>query len=84
MSIGFSEALLLLGAMLAADVSIHSDGGGKRPAAVRPVLGRRTVLRLLKALAVRARVDAPAVALDDPLRQLALDTAPQRGRDHRL
>src|SRR5262249_39381223 len=28
-----------LGAMLAADVSVHSDGGGKRPAAMKPVLG---------------------------------------------
>lgn len=50
-----SGDMTALGAMLAADVSIHSDGGGKRPAAVRPVLGRRTVLRLLKALAVLAR-----------------------------
>ena len=28
-----------LGAMLAADVSSHADGGGKRPAATHPVLG---------------------------------------------
>jgi RNA polymerase sigma-70 factor (ECF subfamily) len=44
-----------LGALLAEDVSIHSDGGGKRPAAVRPVLGRRTAMRLLRSLAVLAR-----------------------------
>ena len=28
-----------LGAMLAADVSLHADGGGKRPAAPQPILG---------------------------------------------
>lgn len=49
-----------LGALLAADVSIHSDGGGKRSAAVMPVLGRRHVMRLLRALAVLAR-KAPSV-----------------------
>ena len=41
-----------LGAMLAADVSMHSDGGGKRPAALRPVLGWKQVIQLHKALAV--------------------------------
>src|SRR5687768_8670783 len=35
-----------LGAMLAADVSIHSDGGGKRPAAVQPVIGLRQVTQV--------------------------------------
>ena len=35
-----------LGAMLAADVSIHSDGGGKRPAALRPIVGLEGVLKL--------------------------------------
>lgn len=35
-----------LGAMLAADVSIHSDGGGKRPAALRPIVGLEDVLKL--------------------------------------
>jgi RNA polymerase sigma-70 factor (ECF subfamily) len=35
-----------LGAMLAADVSIHSDGGGKRPAALRPIIGLEGVLKL--------------------------------------
>jgi len=27
--------------MLAADVSVHADGGGKRPAATEPVVGAR-------------------------------------------
>ncbi|MCW2335912.1 RNA polymerase sigma-70 factor (ECF subfamily) [Sphingobium sp. B2D3A] len=44
-----------LGAMLAADVSMHADGGGKRSAAVAEVLGRRNVLLLHKALAVLFR-----------------------------
>lgn len=39
-----------LGALLAEDVSMHADGGGKRPAAVTPVLGARRVLQLHKAL----------------------------------
>jgi RNA polymerase sigma-70 factor (ECF subfamily) len=50
-----SGDMATLGALLAEDVSIHSDGGGKRPAAVRPVLGRRTAIRLLRSLAVLAR-----------------------------
>jgi RNA polymerase sigma-70 factor (ECF subfamily) len=50
-----SGDLTALGAMLASDVTIHSDGGGKRSAAIRPVLGRRTALRLFRALAVLAR-----------------------------
>lgn len=41
-----------LGAMLAQDVSLHSDGGGKRPAAVRPAIGFAQVLRVHKSLAV--------------------------------
>jgi RNA polymerase sigma-70 factor, ECF subfamily len=40
-----------LGAMLAADVSIHSDGGGKRPAAMRPILGFDAVMRVHQVLA---------------------------------
>jgi RNA polymerase sigma-70 factor, ECF subfamily len=40
-----------LGAMLAADVSLHADGGGKRPAAVEPVLGFDAVMQLLEQLA---------------------------------
>ncbi len=44
-----------LGAMLAADVSIHSDGGGKRPAAMKLVLGIKQVMQVHKALAVLFR-----------------------------
>jgi RNA polymerase sigma-70 factor, ECF subfamily len=40
-----------LGAMLAADVSLHADGGGKRPAATRPILGFDAVMRLFERLA---------------------------------
>ena len=32
--------------MLAADVSVHSDGGGKRPAATEPLLGFDAVMKL--------------------------------------
>ncbi|KAA9020687.1 sigma-70 family RNA polymerase sigma factor [Sphingobium limneticum] len=44
-----------LGALLAADVSLHSDGGGKRPATVRPALGFGQVMQLHRALAVNFR-----------------------------
>ncbi|PJG49262.1 RNA polymerase sigma factor SigJ [Sphingobium sp. LB126] len=47
-----SGDMTALGAMLAQDVSMHSDGGGKRPAAVVPVLGLRQVMQVHKALAV--------------------------------
>jgi RNA polymerase sigma-70 factor (ECF subfamily) len=40
-----------LGAMLAADVSVHADGGGKRPAAPAPILGFEAVMKVSKALA---------------------------------
>jgi RNA polymerase sigma-70 factor (ECF subfamily) len=40
-----------LGAMLAADVSLHADGGGKRPAATEPILGFDAVMKLLELLA---------------------------------
>ena len=40
-----------LGAMLAADVSMHADGGGKRPAASRPILGFEAVMKMHAALA---------------------------------
>ena len=40
-----------LGAMLAADVSVHSDGGGKRPAAMRPIVGYDAVMRVHRSLA---------------------------------
>lgn len=41
--------------LLAADVSFHSDGGGKRPAVLHPVLGAAAVLRLFGALAALFR-----------------------------
>ncbi|MGF7150673.1 RNA polymerase sigma-70 factor (ECF subfamily) [Sphingomonas zeicaulis] len=47
-----SGDMTALGAMLAADVSIHSDGGGKRPAAPAPILGRSNVMKVHKALAI--------------------------------
>lgn len=40
-----------LGAMLAADVSVHADGGGKRPAAVKPIVGFDAVMKGLAYLA---------------------------------
>ena len=40
-----------LGDMLAADVSVHSDGGGKRPAAMRPISGFDAVMKVQRALA---------------------------------
>ena len=40
-----------LGAMLAADVSVHADGGGKRPATMRPVVGFDAVMKVHRALA---------------------------------
>ncbi|AJR24899.1 MULTISPECIES: sigma-70 family RNA polymerase sigma factor [Sphingobium] len=47
-----SGDMAALGAMLARDVSLHSDGGGKRPAAIVPVLGFGPVMQMHKALAV--------------------------------
>jgi RNA polymerase sigma-70 factor (ECF subfamily) len=41
-----SGDMTALGAMLAADVSLHSDGGGQRAAAVNAVLGLKPILRL--------------------------------------
>lgn len=39
-----------LGAMLAADVSVHSDGGGKRPAALEPIIGIDAVMKVHESL----------------------------------
>ena len=47
--------LATLGAMLRDDVSFHSDGGGKRPAVARPILGHELVMRTHKALASLTR-----------------------------
>jgi RNA polymerase sigma-70 factor (ECF subfamily) len=40
-----------LATMLAADVSIHADGGGKRPAAMRPIVGFDAVMKVHQTLA---------------------------------
>ncbi|RCS22950.1 RNA polymerase sigma factor SigJ [Phyllobacterium salinisoli] len=40
-----------LGAMLAAEVSIHADGGGKRSAAMEPVIGYDAVMKVHEYLA---------------------------------
>ena len=40
-----------LAAMLAADVSLHADGGGKRPAATAPILGFDAVMKVFRHLA---------------------------------
>ena len=44
-----------LSAILAADVSVHSDGGGKRPAAMQPTVGFEAVMKLHQALAALFR-----------------------------
>ncbi|KOF13941.1 RNA polymerase sigma factor SigJ [Ensifer adhaerens] len=46
-----SGDLKALGAMLASDVSIHADGGGKRSAAMRPILGFDAVIKVHEQLA---------------------------------
>lgn len=40
-----------LGAMLANDVSMHADGGGKRPAIIQPVFGFEPVMKIHAGLA---------------------------------
>jgi RNA polymerase sigma-70 factor (ECF subfamily) len=47
-----------LGAMLAADVSVHADGGGKRPAAMEPIVGFDAVMKLQEYLAALFRKNA--------------------------
>ena len=44
-----------LGAMLAADVSVHADGGGKRPAAMEPIVGFDAVMKVHERLAAHFR-----------------------------
>jgi RNA polymerase sigma-70 factor (ECF subfamily) len=44
-----------LGALLAADVSSHADGGGKRPAATHPMLGFEAVMTQYSYIAVALR-----------------------------
>ena len=40
-----------LGALLAGDVSLHADGGGKRAAVAEPILGFAAVMKVLRLLA---------------------------------
>ena len=47
-----------LAAMLAADVSVHADGGGKRSAAIEPVVGFDAVMKLHETLAELFRKNA--------------------------
>jgi RNA polymerase sigma-70 factor, ECF subfamily len=47
-----------LAGMLAADVSVHTDGGGKRPAAMRPIIGFDAVMKFNQALAMHFRKNA--------------------------
>lgn len=46
-----SGDMAALGQMLAADVSVQADGGGKRPAALEPVIGFQAVMKLQAQLA---------------------------------
>lgn len=41
-----SGDMTALSAMLAADVGLHSDGGGKRQAAIAPILGHEAVMKV--------------------------------------
>jgi RNA polymerase sigma-70 factor, ECF subfamily len=47
--------LKALGQLLAADVSLHADGGGKRPAATEPILGFDAVTNLFQWLGATLR-----------------------------
>ncbi|HVU30911.1 MAG TPA: sigma-70 family RNA polymerase sigma factor [Sphingomicrobium sp.] len=53
-----SGDLKALGAMLTADVSVHADGGGKRPAAIAPILGFEAVMDLHEQLSKIFRTNA--------------------------
>ena len=44
-----------LASMLTADISLHADGGGKRPAAMRPIAGFEAVMKAHEKLAVLFR-----------------------------
>lgn len=46
-----SGDMTALQALLAADVAVHSDGGGKKPAAMKPILGIEDVMKLQAGLA---------------------------------
>jgi RNA polymerase sigma-70 factor (ECF subfamily) len=47
-----------LGAMLAADVEVHADGGGKRPANMQPIFGFDAVMKVHEFLAAHFRDNA--------------------------
>jgi len=47
-----------LASMLAADVSVHADGGGKRSAAMKPIAGFDAVMKLHQTLAELFRTNA--------------------------
>jgi RNA polymerase sigma-70 factor (ECF subfamily) len=53
MNASASNDFSALGELLAEDAVLISDGGGKRPAALRPMVGREDVLALLQGLAWR-------------------------------
>ncbi|HEX6977988.1 MAG TPA: sigma-70 family RNA polymerase sigma factor [Alphaproteobacteria bacterium] len=46
-----------LSTILAADVSLHADGGGKRPAAMEPVIGFDAVMKIHEYLAAQFRTN---------------------------
>ncbi len=50
-----SGDMAALGAMLAADVGMWADGGGKRPAAAIPILGKALVMKVHRSIAVLLR-----------------------------
>lgn len=50
-----SGDMAALGAMLAADVGMWADGGGKRPAAAIPILGKALVMKVHRSVAVLLR-----------------------------
>ncbi|PKP87602.1 MAG: RNA polymerase sigma factor SigJ [Alphaproteobacteria bacterium HGW-Alphaproteobacteria-17] len=50
-----SGDMAALGALLAADVGMWADGGGKRPAAAIPILGKALVLKVHRSVAVLLR-----------------------------
>lgn len=53
-----SGDLKALGAMLAADVSVHADGGGKRSAAMKPISGFDAVIKFHEFLAAHFQKNA--------------------------
>ena len=75
-----SGDLSALTALLADDVVFHADGGGKRPATFRPILGAPRVLRLLAGLARKAPQRVLRTCMIDGLPgfvSLAADGLPQ-------